>query len=243
MLDLAEPERTIIRLTCREREELARAEAEIGETIGAFLRCGAALSLIRRKRLYRETHVTFDRYVAERWAMSKAAAELLLSSYHIAEGLEQAGIKLPSDTLQSSMRPLASVPGKEGLRAAVWQYALSLCPEAASPPVSLLRRITGIIGEALAGGWDDEVEGAPEPEGHGRPFGNKKTPWGDERFLRAVCRLSVYRQFSVPLIASQVRSERMAAYAFRACERLKVRLGEVEAAIVRQYPSAPTQET
>src|SRR6516162_7876182 len=145
MLDLAEPERSIIRLTNREREELACAEAEIGETIGAFLRCGRSLSLIRSKRLYREGYATFDRYVEERWAISKAAAGQLLNCYHIAEGLEGAGIKLPADTLQSSMRPLASVPRLEGLRAVVWKYAVSLCPDAGSPPVTVMRRITGII--------------------------------------------------------------------------------------------------
>jgi hypothetical protein len=250
MLDLAEPERSIIRLTNREREELACAEAEIGETIGAFLRCGRSLSLIRSKRLYREGYATFDRYVEERWAISKAAAGQLLNCYHIAEGLEGAGIKLPADTLQSSMRPLASVPRLEGLRAVVWKYAVSLCPDAGSPPVTVMRRITGIIREALAEGWDDDGDGAPGREiegvdnrkGLGRPLGNKKTPAGDERFLRAVTRLSAYRGFSVPLIASQVRTERMAAYAWRACERLKGRLEEVEKAIVRQFPSAQAQK-
>ena len=60
MLDLAEPERSIIKLTKREREEFEECEREIGETISEFLRCGRALSLIRSKRLYRETHATFD---------------------------------------------------------------------------------------------------------------------------------------------------------------------------------------
>jgi len=149
------------------------------------------------------------------------------------------------------MRPLESVPGWEGLRAAVWKYAVSLCPEQGSPPVTLMRRITGIIREALAEGWDDDGDGAPEPETEsvdkpeplGRPEGNsRKKSAGDERFLRAVTRLSAYRGFSVPLIASQVQTERMAAYAFRACERLKERLEEVEKAIVRQFPSAQAQK-
>ena len=70
MLQLAEPKLSIIRLTSREREEFARAEAEIGETIGAFLRCGRSLSLIRGKRLFREAYPTFDQYVEERWAIS-----------------------------------------------------------------------------------------------------------------------------------------------------------------------------
>jgi len=235
MLDLAEPELSIIRLTGREREELARAEAEIGETIGAFLRCGAALSLIRRKRLYRETHATFDRYVEERWGVSKAAAEGLLSSYHIAEGLQQAGVKLSADTLQSSIRPLAGVPGKEGLRAAVWQYASSLCPVAPSPPAVLLRRIVRTIKEALASD-EGERERADKPGGLGRPLGNRRAV--DERFLRAVTRMASYSGFCVPLIAAQVQSEKMAGYVWRSCERLKERLNAVECALESQFPHA-----
>jgi hypothetical protein len=263
VLNIVEPERSIIRLTSREREEFARAEAEIGETIGAFLRCGRSLSLIRSKRLYREAYPTFDRYVAERWAISKAAAGTLLSSYHIAEQLEEAGIRLPHTVTQSSMRTLAGCAREEGLRAAVWQYAVSLSPEAGCPPLALLRRICGIIREALGsdGVWDcegaspgdhDDVDGAgnrvleecgPAEEPCGRPEGNKKRVRGDERFLRAIARLAGYHGFSVPLVVSQVESEKMAGYVWRSCERLKQRLEEVEEAIVRQFPSAQRQET
>jgi hypothetical protein len=251
MLEIAEPELSIIRLTNLEREELKAAEGVIRESIGAFMRCGAALSLIRRKRLYREKYASFDSYITERWGTSKAAGEQLISCYHIAEGLQGAGIKVGAGVLQSAMVPLASVPGLEGLRAAVWDYAVSLCPEAESPPGSLMRRITGLIREALDGNGGEGAEEAeteraraPLTEGHGRPLGKgKKSSGRDERFLRAIVRLSGYRGFCVPLIASQIQSEKMAAYAFRACERLKVRLGEVEEAIVRVFPSAPGQKT
>src|SRR6516225_6440391 len=106
MLDIAEPERTIIRLTSCEREEFARAEVEIGETLNAFLRCGAALSVIRNKRLYRESFVSFADYVRERWGMSESAAGALLTNYHIAQGLQGVGIKLPPEVTQSSMKAL-----------------------------------------------------------------------------------------------------------------------------------------
>ena len=258
MLDIAEPERTIIRLTSCEREEFARAEAEIGETLSAFLRCGAALSVIRNKRLYREKFVLFADYVRERWGMSESAAGALLTNYHIAEQLEGAGIKLPAEVTQSAMKALSRVPRLEGLRGAVWEYARGLSPGVAWPPVVLLQRITRIILEVLVkdGTWalheDENTDGASNRVLEGsevleseraRPIGGKRASVGDERFLRAVTRLSAYQGFSVPLIASQVQTERMAAYAFRACERLKLRLGEVEEAIVRQFPNAPTQQT
>jgi hypothetical protein len=253
MLDLAEPERSIIKLTKRERKELEECEREIGETISEFLRCGRSLALIRSKRLYRETHATFDQYVVERWGLGIGAADTLLTSYHIAEQLEEAGIKLPAQITQSAMRALSKVSPTEGLRAAAWRYAVSMSPGAECPPLSLLRRIAGIIRDAIAKG--DNVDGAGNPVEEedqeskefteGRALGNsgrgKKTPARDERFLRAVTRLSAYSGFSVPLIASQVTSDQMAAYAWRACERLKERLEEVEKAIVRQFPNAQTQ--
>jgi hypothetical protein len=251
MLDLPEIEKSIIRLTGREREELATCEREIGQTISEFLRCGRALSVIRSKRLFRETHPTFDAYIKERWALGIAATETLLSSYHIAEQLEEAGINLPAQVTQSAMRSLSKVSPTEGLRAAVWRYAASISPGAACPPISLLRRISRIIRSALdecdnvdgAGNYVDEEESEESTEG--RPPGNDRRKPAkdarDERFLRAVTRLSAYSGFSVPLIASQVTSEGMAAYAWKACERLKERLEEVEKAIVRQFPNAKAQ--
>jgi hypothetical protein len=251
MLDLAEPERSIIKLTKREREEFEECEREIGETISEFLRCGRSLSLIRTKRLYRETHATFDQYVVERWGLGIGAADTLLTSYHIAEQLEEAGIKLPAQVTQSAMRSLSKVSPVEGLRAAVWRLAVSMSPGAECPPLSLLRRISGIIRDAIAEG--DNIDGAgnraqeeeSEEFTEGRPLRNggrgKRTPARDERFLRAAVRMATYPGFSLPAITSQVRSPAMARHVYEVCERLKVRIDQIEAAILRTYPDAQTQ--
>ena len=251
MLNLAEPERSIIRLTKREHEELEGLEQEVASGLSEFLRVGRALSTIRNKRLFRETHTTFDQYVVERWGLGIGATGSLITSFHIAEQLVDAGIDLPAQVTQSAMRSLAKLSPLEGLRAAVWRYAVTIAPGASCPPVSLLQRISRIIREALdaqaasvdgAGNRaDGEVEESVEPKEsvtEGRPLGNcrqnqakKSDP--DQRFLRAVTRLSAYSGFSVPLIASQVTSDQMASYLWRSCERLKSRLDEVERAIVR----------
>jgi hypothetical protein len=260
MLNIVEPQLSIIRLTNSERQEFQRAESEIGETLNAFLRCGAALSVIRNKRLYREGYPSFEAYVRERWGMSEGAAGALLTNYHIAKELEELGIKLPLAVTQSSMKALSRVPRLEGLRATVWQYALGLAPSASCPPLSLLRKITSTVREALSsdGEWegegasvgDDEVDGAGNrvleeggEEPCGRPEGNKKAPVCDQRFLRSVTRLAGYSGFSVPLVVSQVGSERMAGYVWRSCERLKGRLEEVEVAILKQFPDVRNQKT
>jgi hypothetical protein len=203
--------------------------------------------------LYRETHATFDQYVVERWGLGIGAADTLIRSYHIAEGLEEAGIKLPAQTTQSAMRSLSRVSPVEGLRAATWRYAVSISPGAECPPIGLLQRISKIIRDALAQD-DDAVDGAGnrvdgeeklEETTEGRPLGNggkkKRMAARDERFLRALTRMSSYQGFSVPLIVSQIGSETMASYAWKACERLKERLDAIEAAIVKAYPDAQTQ--
>ena len=249
MLNLAEPERSIIKLTSHERQQLASCEQTIGESISEFLRCGRALSKIRSGRLYRETCITFNQYLTERWGLRTGAADALISSYHIAETLEEAGINLPPATTQSAMRSLQKLPAIEGLRAAAWRYGVTICPGAGCPTVSVLRRICGLIRDALdnvdGGGNrvdDDLEEEEPEESTEGRPLGNgrRKHAKGehDQRFLRALARLASYQGFSVPSIVSQIGSEAMASYAWRNCERLKGRLSEVENAIVRQFPNA-----
>jgi hypothetical protein len=153
------------------------------------------------------------------------------------------------------MRSLVKLSPLEGLRAAVWRYAVTVAPGASCPPIALLQRISRIIREALdadAAGVDgagtpideaaaEEPAKPEESSAEGRPLGNirqnhakKSDP--DQRFIRAVTRLSAYSGFSVPLIASQVTSDQMASYVWRSCERLKSRLDEVERAIVRQFP-------
>jgi hypothetical protein len=245
MISVAEPGLSIIRLTRREREELANCEQDVGETISEFLRCGRALSKIRNGRLYRETHATFDQYVVERWGMKAGAADTLITSFRIAEQLEESGIDVPSSATQSAMRSLQSLPPIEGLRAAVWRFSATVCPGAGCPTLSILRRVSTIIRDALdnvdgAGNpVDEDSEEEAEETTEGRPSGNgnsrKKRPprtaSGEERFLRAAMRMATYPGFSVPLITSQVRSSAMARHIYEVCERLKVRLDQVEAAI------------
>ena len=201
--------------------------------------------------MYRETHATFDQYVVERWGLGIGAADTLLTSYHIAEQLEEAGINLPAQVTQSAMRSLSKVSPVEGLRAATWRYAVSISPGAECPPLSLLRRISGIIRDAIAEG--DNIDGAgncveeeeSEEFTEGRPLRNggreKRTPAYDERFLRSLVRLSSYQGFSVPLIVSQIGSEKMASYTWKTCERMKERLDAIERAILEAYPDAKAQ--
>jgi hypothetical protein len=261
MLEVAEPERSIIRLTGREREELASCEETIASGLSEFLRVGRALSTIRNKRLYRETHSTFDLYVSERWSLGSGASGTLITAFHVAQQLEADGIALPTQTTQAAMRSLQRVPPLEGLRAGMWRYAVSLCPGTACPPLSVLRKISQIVRDALdsvdgAGNFtdtdetpeDESPEPGPEALIRGRPPGaekrvekRKRTACYDERFLRSLVRLSSYQGFSVPLIVSQIGSEKMASYTWTTCERMKERLDAIEEAIAKAFPNVQSQ--
>jgi hypothetical protein len=69
----------------------------------------------------------------------------------------------------------------------------------------------------------------------------KKVQPRDERFLRAVTRMACYSGFSIPLIVSQLGSDKMAAYTVAACGRLQKRLREVQMAVRKAFSRAEYQ--
>ncbi len=65
-------------LSARERAALKVAEAAIEEHIGAWVNVTNALLEISGKRLYRETHATFEGYMRERWGLSRSQGHRLV---------------------------------------------------------------------------------------------------------------------------------------------------------------------
>jgi hypothetical protein len=61
-------------LSAKERQALSTAEATIEGGLGTFVEVGTALLQIRDKKLYRESHRTFEDYCGERWGMSRRYA-------------------------------------------------------------------------------------------------------------------------------------------------------------------------
>lgn len=60
------------RLSAAERKALKRFENTIAEGAAAFLRVGLALREIRDRRLYRETHSSFESYCLKRFNFKRA---------------------------------------------------------------------------------------------------------------------------------------------------------------------------
>jgi hypothetical protein len=65
-------------LSARERAALKVAEAAIEEHIGAWTNVSNAMLEISGKRLYRETHATFEDYMRQRWGLSRSQGHRLV---------------------------------------------------------------------------------------------------------------------------------------------------------------------
>lgn len=92
-------------------DRLAECEAVIERGLDSFVEVGRALIEIRDSRLYRETHGTFQAYLAERWRMSRPRAYQLMDGA-VVSGLVDAlvstdvDIRVPSEAVAREMAPM-----------------------------------------------------------------------------------------------------------------------------------------
>jgi Fe-S cluster biosynthesis and repair protein YggX len=96
-----------------EKEERDNLERTVQQ---AFFIAGKALKQLRDKRLYRETHATFESYVRDRFDFTKRAAYYLIDAHEVMNNLKSEQFVhtntgtniLP--TKESQCRPLAKLP-------------------------------------------------------------------------------------------------------------------------------------
>ncbi len=106
-------------LTGPERRKMNDLESIIEAGLKTFVEVGAALSIIREQRLYRETHSSFDAYCEERWGWTRQRAAQLIDASDVVQELSTMVDTLPASERQA--RELVAVP--EEKRAEVWQEA------------------------------------------------------------------------------------------------------------------------
>lgn len=111
-------------LNTDERAALADNEARIERGLKVFYEVGAALLDIRDKRLYRETHKTFEDYCQQRWGMTPQHAGRLITAADITKNLEPIG-SIPANEGQA--RPLAPLSPEE--QRAVWDVVRKTAPD------------------------------------------------------------------------------------------------------------------
>lgn len=103
-------------------EQLANLESVIKLNQIDFYALGHALKTIRDERLYRQQYFnSFDRYVKERWDMTRAQAYRLITASEVIDNLSPTGDKLPENEAQA--RELTKLAADQQAR--VWQNFLN----------------------------------------------------------------------------------------------------------------------
>ena len=103
------------------KRSLPELEAVIERGLTTFVEVGTALKEIRDRRLYRDSHNTFDTYCRERWRLSRAHAYRLIEAAEIGSQLSPMG-DTPPPTNERQVRDLARIPDREQ-RDTVWRAA------------------------------------------------------------------------------------------------------------------------
>lgn len=137
-------------LTIREQEDLADLEEVIEKSILLFHEVGRALLEISARRLYRQTHASFEAYCQARWGFQRAHAYRLISASEVVDDLSPFGGALPANEAQA--RPM--VPLAPGQRREVWEAAQALAPggrpTAADVEAIAKKALAGLAPEAQA---------------------------------------------------------------------------------------------
>ena len=101
-LDLSRPEKET-NMTHLEIHDLERNEAIIDKGMRSFVEVGEALQDIRHRRLWRNTHETFELYLRDRWAMGAPYATRLIKGSEVAK-------RLPDIQNEAQAREINKVP-------------------------------------------------------------------------------------------------------------------------------------
>lgn len=94
------------------KSERAERDALENTIQQAFYIAGQNLKILRDKRLYRETHNSFNSYVKERFDFSRRAADYLIASADVMENLKREQFVLRTNVLpskESHCRPLTKL--------------------------------------------------------------------------------------------------------------------------------------
>ena len=146
-------ERSLSESEKAERDDLERTVQQ------AFFVAGQALKALRDKRLYRESHATFESYVRDRFDYTRAAAYYLIKSSIVYENLQcqqfvdtnKSTNILP--TKESQCRPLAKLSPER--QREVWQTAV----DKAEGKVPSARIVKGIIHQSSS---DLDIKAKPK---------------------------------------------------------------------------------
>lgn len=112
-------------LSSTEKLKLVDLELVIERGLQTFVEVGAALSIIREQKLYREEHGTFEEYCQERWGWTRQRSAQLIAASETVGILSTTVDTLPANEAQA--REIGKVPEEQ--RTEVWQEAVETAPK------------------------------------------------------------------------------------------------------------------
>ena len=157
----------LLELTVAEERLLSDCETRIERGMRTFFEVGSALMSIKRQRLYRRTHLTFEAYCQDRWRMSRYYAYRLIGAATVAGLLANVDTQAPSSEAQ--VRPLAGLNPE--IIPQVWQEVVA---RARGQPITG-RLVQAVVAERERSG-SNPVRSSPRL--HRRRLGRANDPRG-----------------------------------------------------------------
>jgi hypothetical protein len=118
-------------LTTSEQHDLDTLEGIVQRGIDTLIEVGRALAEIRDRRLYRQTHGTFDEYCHNRWLLGRTRAYQLIDAAAVSTIVDKAELPAPANEAQS--RELVPLKGDETEVVAAWREAKAEAEELGTP--------------------------------------------------------------------------------------------------------------
>jgi hypothetical protein len=88
-------------LTTTERRDLETLEHVVQRGLATFIEVGRALAEIRDRRLYRQTHGTFEEYCHEKWLLSRTRAYQMIDAATVSTIVDKAALPAPANEAQA----------------------------------------------------------------------------------------------------------------------------------------------
>lgn len=138
------------KLTVNEQLRLAELQSIIYRNFKAFYTVGCALLEIRDRRLYRETHDTFEAFCRERFEIARRTAYQYIKTSTVMDNLKNcaqcAQIEyLPANEAQ--VRPLCLLDPEKQIKA--WTEAMKTAPDGRVTAKHVNKVVRGFLGEEI----------------------------------------------------------------------------------------------
>jgi hypothetical protein len=133
-------------LSVLQRSEITRKktlEAIIRDGLKTFTDVGNALLEIRDRRLYRDTHISFESYCKTKWGITKTHANRLIGASRVVDNIKEVG---PIPLNESTVRPLTSLQPDQ--QREVWRKLTARVDDPKSVTSHIVTRIVNeVVGD------------------------------------------------------------------------------------------------